>query len=136
MESIKILKKNYVNVVISAELVYCMYVRFYVIISGWALFVFMGPVKLSALCDFRQASLCTWFDNNDKRIVTLSDLVRRKRFFTIICIYIYAYCNVYVLDLIYIHIFNLDTTITLYLENLRTSIYKVDFIHGTLLTHF
>lgn len=87
----------------------------------------MGPVKLGVLYNFRPASLCAWFDKNDKRIVPLSDLVRRTInafLFSSICIY--AYFNVNVLDLVYIHIFNVDITITLYLEHLRTSIARVD----------
>lgn len=52
-----------------------MYVWFYVINSGWAIFLFLGPVKLKVLCNFRPASLYTWLNENDKW--TLSDLVRR-----------------------------------------------------------
>lgn len=92
-------------------------------------------IKFCILCNFSPASLCTWLKEKDKR--TLSDLVRRTRYFILICICIYAYCNVNVLDVVYIHIFNVDITITLYLEHLctGTSIARVDFIHGAILTH-
>lgn len=74
------------------------------------------------------------FDENDERFVTFSDLVRRTRYFTIICICTNAHFNVNVLDLVCIHIFNVDITITLYLEHLRTSVARVDLYMAPFLT--